>query len=105
VISLITWLIWLASGMALLLSIGACIVTARLSLLYRSTSSEKLSARLTETEIMVEELAQQVRNLRAARNMAAHRAKKAEAPPETTEATDQRERILRETRAKLRNGS
>lgn len=91
--------------MALLLSIGACIATGRLWLRYRSSSSEKLSARLTETEIMVEELAQQVRNLRAARNMAAHRAKKAEAPQETMEATDQRERILRETRAKLRNGS
>ena len=73
-ISTTSMTLWVSS-MALLLSIGALSVAVLSLLRYRSTSSAKLSARLTETESMLEEHSAQVKNLRSAQNMRAHRAR------------------------------
>lgn len=74
------------SGMALLLSIGACAVTALLLLRYPSTSSGKLSARLTEIETLLETLSLSVRNLKSRLNMQDRRARAASEDLPLTEA-------------------
>lgn len=63
------------SGLALLFSIGALLATALLWDRFRNSSAERLSARLSEVESLTETLSADFRNLRAARNMAAHRAR------------------------------
>ena len=70
-----TFTLLLVSNTALLLSIGACIVAVLSWLRYRSTSSARLSARLSEIESTLEALSAALKNVRAARNMAAHRAR------------------------------
>jgi len=78
----------LASGMALLLSTGALLVTALLWRRYRSTSAAKQSAQLMELTENVETLTVQLRNLRSAANMRAYRARKesGECSPDSSES-------------------
>lgn len=66
----------LASVMALVSSTGACIAAYLLWRRSRSTSCEKLSARLTAAESMIEALCSDVKAIRQARAMAASREKK-----------------------------
>lgn len=76
------------SGMALLSSIGALLAAIRSLRLCRESSLSKLSARLTAAELTIEELSSQLRNVRAARNMAAGRARKAAAEATTDASAD-----------------
>ena len=78
----------LASVTALLLSIGACVVAALSLHLYRSTSSARLSARLTALESMCEALSAECKAIRMARNMAAHRARKSAEETSTANPAD-----------------
>lgn len=82
----ITYMTWLACGMALPASIGACFVAYRSLHLCRTTSAARLSARLTELESTIEALTVAHRNLRSRLNMQSHRAKRPE-PTEPIEET------------------
>jgi hypothetical protein len=83
--SLLTSIALWVSGMALLLSIGACVATALLLLRYPSTSAGKLSARLMEIEQLLETLSLAVRNLKSRLNMQDRRAREASVDQPSTE--------------------
>ena len=72
-----TFILWSVCVMALLSSIGALLVAIRSWRQCRASSLSKLYDRLTVQELTTEELSSQLRNIRAARNMAAGRARKA----------------------------
>lgn len=84
-----TFTMWLVSSTALLSSIGAWFAVRHLWRRSRSTSSERLSGRLTEIESQIEALTSQVKNLRSARNMAAYRERKAAREPELSTEQDE----------------
>jgi len=76
----VTWTTWytlLASSTALCASIGACIVTSRLSRRSRSTSAEKLSERLTEAVQVQEDHSRELSLIRQRLNQQAYRERKA----------------------------
>jgi hypothetical protein len=78
----------LASGTALVLSIGAACVAAHSWRQYRSSSAKRLLRQLTDLEDTVETLTHDVRNIRSRLNMRELRARRAEVPPETTAPTE-----------------
>jgi uncharacterized protein (DUF1684 family) len=104
----------LVSVTALVLSIGALLVAFHSLRRYHLSSAFKLSVRLTETESMIEALSGQLRNVRAARNMQAHRERQTQAsssspsaaPPltETDDADAQRREMNLLVATKMQNG-
>lgn len=76
--TLLTFTTLWVSSTGLALSIGASFVALRSLRRFQLSSAGRLSERLTELESTVEALSGQIRNIRSARNMAAHRARKSQ---------------------------
>lgn len=89
-----------ASSTALLLSIGACIVTYRSWRQSQLTSAEKLRRQLSDLSETVDDQDKRIRNLVARYSMQNVRLRRQELQPETTAATDP-EREAAETRRNL----
>lgn len=105
-ISAISLGLW-ASGLALLLSIGAALAAAHSWHLSRSSSAARLSARLSAAESSIEDLSSDFKAIRAAANMRAHRAKQlsAESSPDPPPApSDDADKTRRELNRKLATG-
>ena len=103
--TLLTFITWLLSAMALLASIGAWLVTKHLWAQFQRSSSVKLSERLSEIEELVEKQSLAIRNLRSRLNMASYRERNQQIQaPETSATTDPEEeaaRVRRELNAML----
>jgi len=98
--------LWLVSGLALLLSIFAVLAACLSWVQSRSSSSGKLSQRLSEAESLIEMLSADFKNMRAARNMQARReqVKSRESSGLTAAESDDGDATRRELNRRLATG-